>query len=131
MPPSIVAGATLLLDTFGGLHLHIILNDPIALQNYGNKPQVIIVSVTTIKPEKQADTTVVLNAGDHPFIQHPSYIAYNFAEIKEESLVAQLGTGHHLISNELLNRVISGAFQSPKTRNHVKTALKQIFPNIV
>lgn len=131
MPPNVEAGATLLLDTHGGLHLHIILNHPAILQSYGNRPQVVIVSVTTIKPQKVPDNTVLLNVGDHPFIQRPSYIAYSFADVKEERLVAQLGTAHHPVSLELLESVIRGAFQSPKTRNHVKDALKQIYPEFV
>lgn len=130
MPPSIKAGATLLLDTYGGLHLHVILNDPIVLNAYGNQLQVLIVSVTTIKPGKQPDDTVLLNVGDHPFIKHASYIAYGFAEIKEERLVAKLGMEHAPISEDLLQRVIFGAFLSKKTRNHVKDALKQIYPDL-
>lgn len=131
MPPSIHAGATLLMDTFGGLHLHIILNDPVVLQSYGNQPQVLLASVTSIKPGKQHDSTVVLNIGDHPFIEHPSYIAYSFADIKPATIVAKLGTGHEPISEQLLERIICGAFLSPKVRNFVKDALKQIYPDFV
>lgn len=129
MPPSIHAGATLLMDTDGGLHLHIIFNDPALIQNYGNQPQVIFASVTSIKPGKTPDSTVILNVGDHPFIQHPSYIAYRHAEIKPQTVVAKLGSGHAPISDELLERIIRGAFQSPKIRNFVKDALKQIYPD--
>lgn len=129
MPPSIHAGATLLMDTFGGLHLHIILNDPVIIQNYGNQPQVILVNVTSIKVGKQADNTVLLDVGDHPFIKQPSYIAFSFADIKPEIIVAQLGAGQEPISDELLERIIRGAFQSPKIRNFVKDALKQIYPD--
>ncbi len=131
MPPSIHAGATLLMDTFGGLHLHIILNDPVIIKNYGNQPQVILVNVTSIKAGKQADNTVLLNVGDHPFIKQPSYIAFSFADIKAEKAVAILGTGHQPISQELLERIIRGAFQSPKVRNFVKEALRQVYPGFV
>jgi hypothetical protein len=130
MPISIHAGATFMMDTFGGLHLHIILNNPVVIQNFGQQPQVLLVSVTSIKPDKAPEETVLLQQDDHPFIQHPSYIAYRFADIKSASIIAKLGTPHEPISQQLLQRIIRGAFQSTKARNFFKQALKEIYPEL-
>jgi hypothetical protein len=39
--------------------------------------------------------------------------------------------GHAPISDALLERIIRGAFQTPKIRNFVKDTLKQIYPDFV
>ena len=126
MPPNIHRGATLLLDAHGGLHLHVILNDPACIENYGTEVQVVIVSVTSIKVGKEYDDTVVLSPGDHPFIKHPSYVAYRFAQIKPANLVAQLGKEHSPISDSLMAKIIQGALKSGKTRMYIKEALENI-----
>ncbi len=42
----------------------------------GRVPQVLMVSATTIRDDIPYDSACALDKGDHPFIQHASYIAY-------------------------------------------------------
>jgi mRNA-degrading endonuclease toxin of MazEF toxin-antitoxin module len=60
-------------DEDEGYHLWIVLTPPI-------EGEVVTVSVTTQR--KRSETLVVLKPGDHPFITHPSVIAYAYATIR-------------------------------------------------
>jgi hypothetical protein len=69
------AGSTFLLASSGdgALHLHIVVFDADANGN------TLIVNLTTLRDHP--DTTVVFNAGDHPFLKHASIVYYAEAQI--------------------------------------------------
>ena len=52
-------------------HLHIICNDPCA------NGQVLLVSISSVNPNSIPDETCFLNAGDHRFIKHKSFVKYS------------------------------------------------------
>lgn len=62
-------------------HLFILLTDP--QDDEAGKKCVLMVSLSTIKPGMPHDPTCILYAGDHPFVKHNSYVAYQKARLEE------------------------------------------------
>ena len=123
---SINRGATLIIDNGGTKHLHIVLNDPAVLEGYGLKLQVIVVPITTIYHDKH-DKTVVLNIVDHEFLRHPSYVAYNFIHVYGCEELQSIGFSNKApVSDELLERIITGALTSPHTKKYAKDLLREL-----
>lgn len=75
------AGATLLIPSGAGRHLFVVLNDPVVLEGYGRQGCVVLVNLSTVRPEIPHDTTCVLPAGCHPFVVAESYVRYQDARI--------------------------------------------------
>ncbi len=65
-------------------HLFAVMNDPCA------QHQCLIINVTSIKPNRYYDPACVLEVGDHPFIQHPSYVLYRMAETPLASHIGKM-----------------------------------------
>lgn len=96
-------------------HLHIILTDP---KDIEGEVLVVIVNLTTKR--QGADTTVVLDKGDHPFIKHPSVVAYIHAELfSTRTLLNYLNAERSLIDfvleDDALKRVQQGLLDSEFT----------------
>jgi hypothetical protein len=98
-------------------HLWMVLTDPDALTD-----KVIAVMVVSEKPH--TDKTMMLNVGDHPFIQHPSNIDYGTADLvhrgKLEGLVNSAGKVRQNLSPKMLEAARAGIFGSSRCRNYVK-----------
>jgi len=62
-------------------HLFVLLTDP-QDDDAGNKC-VLLVSLSTVKPNLPHDKTCILYQGDHPFIKRESYVVYQMARIEE------------------------------------------------
>ena len=62
-------------------HLHVVLTYP------NDEDQVLVVSLTSLK--SKSDTTVVLQAGDHPFIRHDTVVEYRKATATSARILAQ------------------------------------------
>jgi queuine/archaeosine tRNA-ribosyltransferase len=96
-------------------HLWVVLTDP-----QGDPPRVVLVNLTKHKP--QSDETVVLNAGDHPFIKQKTVVNYARATIQdaaalERAMKADLTMRHKIdCTGELLERLREGVFNSRFTR---------------
>ena len=95
-------------------HLWIVITEPDADGN------AVCVSVTAKR--SYSDTTVVLSAGEHPFIKHESAIHYADARILDlEKVQAALDAhtrtficrSHKPCSEDLLTRVQDGLLKSP------------------
>lgn len=86
-------------------HLFLIISSP-------SYPQVVVVNMTT--PKRFSDTSCLLNKGDHPFVEHETCIAYEYAEIistielqeKESCKVISI---QEPLSSQLLIRIWEGA----------------------
>lgn len=108
-------GATLLVPSGpGGLHLFIFVLGPVVLPAYGPSPQTAMVSITSIRSGVPHDAACEVNAGDHPFIHHPSYVAYRYMRLDSaahvELMVSRgVWTVHAPCSPQLLDRVVAGA----------------------
>ena len=84
-----------------------------------------MVNVTTQRPH--SDTTTILNAGDHPFVQKPSVIFYADARMVDTRLLdaaVQRGAcrAHAAFQPVVLARIQAGIAASPFTPRKIKTA---------
>lgn len=110
-------GDTFLMPAPGGTatpHLWIIITEPDRASNLCG-----IVSVTTLRNSK--DQTVILNAGDHPFVRHESTIFYGDAMIVdakrlENEIAAGLAVCRDPCPTATLELVQKGVSASPFTR---------------
>lgn len=85
----------------------------------------IMVNVTTQRAH--SDTTVVLNVGDHPFIQKPSVIYYADARIVDvRTIDAALSSGafrgHAAFLQPIILRIQGGLAASPFTPKKIQIA---------
>ena len=106
-------------------HLHIVATKP-SVDGY-----VVVVSISTIY--RFADRTVVLSAGDHPWLRHESFVAYNFATLKkvpdiEARLLQRPSMRKDRCTEGLLKRVQLGVIESEQTENGVKNFCREIYP---
>ena len=99
-------------------HLFVLLTDP---QGDDEKSrQVLMVSASTVKPGVRYDPTCLLYQGDHPFIRHKSYIAYQRARIE---LVMKVVNGvkagvliqHETMDSAIFARICKGLEESRLT----------------
>ena len=125
-PWAAAPGQTLLIPSGpSGTHLHFILLGPVVLENYGRMNQVCMVNITSIREGIPHDAACVLDIGDHPFIQHQSYVAYRHMRIDRcthvEEMVNRLAWKSHTpCSAELLQRLIDGVCKSKLTSREYK-----------
>ena len=85
----------------------------------------IMVNVTTQRPH--SDTTVILNAGEHPFVQKPSVIFYADARMTDARLLDQsVASGafrtHATFPAAVLKKIQDGVMKSPFTPRKIKAA---------
>jgi hypothetical protein len=104
-------------------HLWIIITDPEPHNNLS-----IIVNVTTLR--SHSDTTVVLKAGDHPYIVHDSCMFYADARLTRPSEIEKainLGVcrKRQPCSDALLERIKKGLLTSEQTKNKVRKFFSQ------
>lgn len=108
-------GDTFLMPAPGGplkSHLWIVITAP---DERGNA---VIVSLTTLRTDR--DQTVILSAGDHPFVRHQTTVFYGDARIVDlQELSTLFGTHaavrHQPCSPKLLKLIQDGALVSPYT----------------
>ena len=121
-----LAGAALLIPSGNeGDHLFIALNDPGRFEGYGSNPCVVLVNLSSVREGVPYDATCVLDAGEHEFVRHPSFVFYRNARIEPESHVLRLVEQglfkpHVAVSAEVLQRIKSGLFASPHTKREFK-----------
>lgn len=121
-----VTGATLLIPSGpSGEHLFVVVFGPSVIADYGKASQFISVGVTTLHPNLPHDPACVLSPGDHPFIKHPSYLAYRHARVDSGAhLTNQVKSGvfrtHEPLDPEVLRNVASGVGRSAQVRREIK-----------
>lgn len=119
-------GSSLLVPSGpSGLHLFVLVLGPVVLPSYGPTPQLVMVSATTLRADIPHDPACVLNPGDHPFIQHPSYISYRHIRVDGSPHVQQMvqqevWLPHTPCSPELLSKIVSGVCTSRLTPREFK-----------
>jgi hypothetical protein len=99
-------------DTTLDNHLWAVISDP--LMDVADP--VVIVSFTTYKEGK--DPTCILQAGDHPFIRHPTTVHYIGAlDVSNSGLEARANRSELILQGPLnphvLHRIRHGAAESP------------------
>lgn len=93
-------------------HLHFICSDSIFYPSKA-KECVLIVNISSINDGSDYDKTCILNADEHPFIKHSSYVYYKKAEIYGTNSISQnvaQGTFriHEPCSDNIFNRILEG-----------------------
>lgn len=107
-------------------HLWIVITPP-------SEGEVVTVSVTTRR--KRSETLVILQAGDHPFIQHESVIAYSYSRIRMvQDIQTAIENGsakrREPVSQALLERVRAGLIDSDFTPNGVRHFYKEVMRDL-
>jgi hypothetical protein len=103
-------------------HLWVVINDP--TQHQG---EALFVNITTLKGSF-AEPTCILQAGEHPFVHHPSYIRFGGAKTAQ---VSQLNRAESMnlikrqppVSAMLLQRIQQAALISPRLNQTYKALL--------
>jgi hypothetical protein len=110
-------GETLLMPLRGPFkaHLWIVVTQPV-------NNQCVIVSLTTLREDR--DQTLILNTGDHPFIDRASTILYADAQLANDiSLMAQISEGRatprQACTPEVLRLIQDGILRSPHTKKNI------------
>lgn len=114
------AGSTLYLSEVPGAkpHLWLVVTDP-----YGNPPEVVAVMVRT--PKTFTDETVLLEVGDHPFIERRSCVHFSSAQrFRVSAILKRASDGHCELRSDMtkrmLARVRAGLRSSPFTVNAIR-----------
>lgn len=106
-------------------HLFTILVNPCILPSRGSKPHVLSVGISSIRANIPYDNACIIKSGEHPFIQHDSYVRYRDARIDAvEHIEKRVHEGVFSVkppcSAELLSRIITGASTSRYASREVK-----------
>lgn len=106
-------------------HLWVILTEP-----EGDPSQVVMVNLTTQR--SGSDTTVVLNVGEHPFIQHPTAVNYfdarfTPAEPLQQGVDAGFFSDLQCCEPGVLKKIQQGLLASRFTPKRIKNYCAQRF----
>ncbi|MEW9857854.1 hypothetical protein [Pseudomonas putida] len=111
-------------------HLYILLNDP-----SGKDKLVLMVSISTVHPEKYHDPTCILEPGDHSFIRSKSYVMYSMARIEsvktlENGVAQNLLIPKEPMAAEVFTRICQGVLDSKRTPIELKRFFEPIWKKI-
>jgi hypothetical protein len=106
-------------------HLWILITEP------NPNGECVVVNITSAK-STSVDRTVVLQKGDHPFIQHESVVFYAFAHKENvKKLCAYLASGtakqKQALSNTMLKKIQNGILKSPDTPHEIVDFCKDLW----
>lgn len=131
MPWICEPGACLLVPSGPGelKHLFAVAVGPEQFDGHGVRPHVIMVSVTSIKPDFPHDPACVIRAGEHPFIRHDSFVYYREPRVEPVAHVQNMVDSASWMSQapcsaELLERIRAGLLNSTRVPRHIKALLK-------
>lgn len=127
-------GKTLLVPSGpkdGHKHLFALMLEPAVVDGYGSKPIVLMACVTSVVNGMPADDSCLLSKGDHPFIEHDSFVDYRFtrmeqAEFIEKRVQEGLFLEKDACSPELIKRIIQGALKSRRIDREFKRVLEKV-----
>jgi len=108
-------------------HLYILLNDP-----SGKEKLVLIVSISTVYPDRYYDPTCLLWAGDHSFIRTKSFVMYSMARLETVKTLENGVAKRELVpkepmSAEVFARICQGVLDSKRTPAGLKQFFKPIW----
>jgi hypothetical protein len=100
-------------------HLFVILTDP------QEDSDVLLVSLSSLRPALPHDPTCILVAGDHPFVRHDSFVFYRLARIVPvAALRRRVRDGTFIprepMREEVFSRICQGLLASPHTTPKIK-----------
>lgn len=111
-------GATLLIPSGPGYHLFVIVTDEV-------EGQFLLVSLSSIKPNRYHDTTYEIQAGVHEFVNVDSFGFYGGSRLDTGThLIAMESKGHFFVKADMPADVVEalcdGILQSPHTPNYIR-----------
>lgn len=110
----------------GTPHLWIAVTDPL-----GNPPKTVLVNFTTLRADT-ADTTVILEPEEHPYLSRRSVVYYQDADIRpaEPFYEASRHSSYPAFPDcpeATLQRIQDGILDSPFTPNKVKRYCRRLW----
>lgn len=92
-------------------HLYMILTDSCADSKH------LLISISSIKPERFFDDSCVIEPGEHAFIRHASYVLYSKPEIYSRRKILQNLERWYFskkddVSDELFKKIVDGFYSS-------------------
>ncbi|PKH01814.1 hypothetical protein CXF72_14740 [Psychromonas sp. MB-3u-54] len=114
---------TILIPSYSKHHLHFVCSDPEFYPNKG-KECVLLVNISSIKPDTPYDNTCVLEMNDHPFIVKPSFVYYKMAELYSVAgIQQQVLEGNYSVKEDcndlVFNRILNGFTVSEDVKRKV------------
>lgn len=108
----------------GGGHLWIVISEP-----QQNRQCIAVVNITSVRKNVRYDSSCILHVGDHPFIQHESYVLYQESRVESDRALEKkvAGGGYNIegcVTEEILGLIREGAFISEDTPIRVLQILK-------
>jgi len=101
-------------------HLFIVVSDPVTDEHL-----VLLVSISSVKPNIWNDESCLLYKGEHPFITKDSFVDYGYARIESaEKLLRGVESGklvpHDPVSDDVFQRICQGLMASRRTPMDIK-----------
>jgi hypothetical protein len=124
------AGGTLFIASGPtGDHLFVIAFEPRHIEEYGSSEQVLLVPICTVYPGGKHDPACIVQAGEHSFVVHESYLDYRWSRIESVNHIRdRIGEGafkeHAPVTEVLLQRVLHGLSQTKRMPRHIKDDFK-------
>lgn len=110
-------------------HLHIVMNDPV-FHPESDYEAVLLVNISTVKPNNRFDDACLIEPGEHPFVKVQSHVCYADAVIKSaEDLTQFVAIGEIIpkddVSEVIYDRVLAGFGISRRVTPKIKRFVKQ------
>lgn len=108
--------------------------DPLVIDGHGPKPCVLIACLVSVKDGGPLEDTCLLGPGDHPFIQHDSYVDYRFTRVEQVAHVQKCINDGSFDEKEpcspaLIKRILQGALKSRRISREYKMIIEKVlFP---
>jgi hypothetical protein len=123
MGPVPTSKGTILIPSYSKHHLHFVCSDPAFYPDKG-KECVLLVNISSIKPNAPYDNTCVLECGDHPFIITPSFVYYKMAELYSVAgIQQQVLEGNYSVKEDcgdiVFGRILNGFTVSEDVKRKV------------
>lgn len=120
---------TILVPSGSANHLHFICCDPVYYPNLG-RDCVLGVNISSINDGTEYDHSCILDAGDHPFIKHPSYVYYRKADIfGSESISRNVAEGNFSIHDPCSDQAFNKILQGFESSNELRFKIKRFYEN--
>lgn len=115
----------------GQRHLFALMLDPVKIDGYGEKRCVLLACVTSVKEGLPFEDLCILKPGDHPFIEHDSYVDYRFTRLEAVGhLESRIQEGVFVVkdpcSPDTIKRIIQGALLSKRISREYKRILQLV-----
>lgn len=85
----------------------------------------LIVNISSIPEAGFHDATCIVNAGEHPFVNRPSYAVYSMADVQAAERLGRMVDGwvyrpHDDLAPEITDRIEQGILASRHTKRRIK-----------